>query len=72
MSILSFTANDLLQLQKSWPLPTEKMMIDIVAAGGIVQDAHLPAYRKAGLPVQGIYDVLPERARELARQFEFP
>ena len=59
--------NDLLQLQKSWPLPTEKRPIDIVAAGRIVQDAHLPAYRKAGLTVQGIYDVLPERAKELTQ-----
>ena len=30
--------------------------IAIVGAGGIVQYAHLPAYRKAGFPVVGLFD----------------
>src|SRR5947209_10930845 len=32
--------------------------IAIVGAGGIVNDAHLPAYRKAGFQVVGIYDLV--------------
>ena len=35
--------------------------IAIVGAGGIVNDAHLPAYRKAGFDVIGIYDVRAAR-----------
>jgi predicted dehydrogenase len=34
--------------------------IAIVGAGGIVNDAHLPAYRKAGFDVVGIYNVRAE------------
>src|SRR5262249_37110775 len=47
-------------------LPTTRMPIVIVGGGGIVRDAHLPAYRIAGLPVHGICDLDPERARSLA------
>ena len=43
-----------------------KPRIVIVGGGGIVRDAHLPAYRIAGLPVHGICDLDPERARSLA------
>lgn len=44
----------------------------IVGSGGIVRDAHLPAYAKAGFPVAGIYDVETSRAETLARQFGVP
>ena len=67
-----FTTQDLLNLPQSWPLPREKKAIDIIAAGGIVKDAHLPAYRKAGFPVSGIYDSNPEQARERAEEFDIP
>ena len=43
-----------------------------MGAGGIVHDAHLPAYRAAGLPVVGIYDPRSERARSAAERFELP
>lgn len=52
------------------PLPPARIRpIAIIGAGGIVRDAHLPAYRIAGFPVASIYDVVPERADALARQF---
>ncbi|HEY0947531.1 MAG TPA: Gfo/Idh/MocA family oxidoreductase [Opitutaceae bacterium] len=44
----------------------------IIGAGGIVRDAHLPAYRLAGFPVAGLYDVEPAKARELATAFDVP
>ncbi len=44
----------------------------IVGAGGIVHDAHLPAYRKAGFYVAGIYDRSRDRAERLAGQFQIP
>ncbi|WP_232531710.1 Gfo/Idh/MocA family protein [Microbacterium halophytorum] len=41
----------------------------IVGAGGIVRDAHLPAYRKAGFPVWGIVDIDEGKARALAAEY---
>lgn len=43
--------------------------IGIVGAGLIVENAHLPAYRKAGFDVAGICDTQPDRAASLARSF---
>ena len=34
-----------------------------------MRDAHLPAYRAAGLQVAGLFDLDPERSRALAREF---
>ncbi|NCA18336.1 MAG: gfo/Idh/MocA family oxidoreductase, partial [Actinobacteria bacterium] len=33
-----------------------KLPVAIVGAGGIVDGAHLPAYKKAGVEVIGIFD----------------
>ncbi len=46
--------------------------IAIVGAGTIVRVAHLPAYRKAGFNVRGIFDVDRERATALADEFGLP
>ncbi len=54
------------ELRQSWPRPTAPRPIVIIGAGGIVTDAHLPAYRLAGLPVAGIFDLNAARAREVA------
>lgn len=43
-----------------------------IGAGGIVRDAHLPAYRLAGFPVTLLYDLDVGKARSLAAQFEVP
>lgn len=56
----------------SWPLPMKPRPIVIIGAGGIVNDAHLPAYTKAGLPVAGVYDVDRPRAVATARKFALP
>ncbi|MFM2082349.1 MAG: hypothetical protein RL380_1040 [Verrucomicrobiota bacterium] len=50
-------------------LPVTPRPICIVGAGGIVRDAHLPAYRLAGFEVAGICDLNCARAVELAAQF---
>ena len=52
--------------------PPPKRPILIVGAGGIVRDAHLPAYALAGFPVEGIHDLDPGRARALAKDFAIP
>ncbi|GAA0271925.1 Gfo/Idh/MocA family oxidoreductase [Cryptosporangium japonicum] len=46
--------------------------IAIVGAGAIVDVAHLPAYRRAGLDVRGIYDLDQNRAREVAARHGIP
>ncbi|MGH9326893.1 MAG: Gfo/Idh/MocA family protein [Terriglobia bacterium] len=50
-------------------LPEAPRPVVIFGAGGIVRDAHLPAYRKAGFRVAGIYDLNLDRACSLATQF---
>lgn len=45
--------------------------IVIIGAGGIVKDAHLPAYKMAGFPVLGVFDMDHRKATDLQRQFPF-
>jgi predicted dehydrogenase len=53
-------------------LPRNPRPIVIIGAGGIVRDAHLPAYRKAGFVVAGICDRDVERAQALADEYGIP
>jgi predicted dehydrogenase len=46
--------------------------IAVVGAGAIVNAAHLPAYRQAGLSVVGIYDVDRARAEATRARFNLP
>ncbi len=46
--------------------------IGIVGCGGIVQYAHMPAYKKAGFKVVACYDINPEAAQALAKQWDIP
>ncbi len=56
-------------LQQAWPLPLTQQPIVIIGTGDIVNDAHLPAYRKANFSVVGIYDISFSRAAELASRW---
>lgn len=47
----------------------DKIPIFIIGAGGIVRDAHLPAYRKAGFVVNGICDLEEKKAEALVKSF---
>jgi len=49
-----------------------KRPIAIIGAGGIVDGAHLPAYRLAGLQIVGITDINPARARDVAARHRIP
>ena len=42
---------------QTWPKPSKLHPIVIIGTGGIVKDAHLPAYKKAGFEVNGLYAV---------------
>ncbi len=57
-------------LQQAWPLPSNPRPIVIIGAGGIVTDAHLPAYRMAGLPVAGLYDLDAGKAAAVAERWQ--
>jgi predicted dehydrogenase len=54
------------------PLPGNPRPLIVIGAGGIVRDAHLPAYSKVGFEVAGIYDVVEARAQEVATEFRIP
>jgi predicted dehydrogenase len=57
-------------LQQAWPPPKSPLPIAIIGAGGIVNDAHLPAYRKAGFQVVGIFDENAHRAQLTAERWK--
>ena len=59
-------------LSTDFELPRTPRPIVVIGAGGIVEEAHLPAYRKAGWPIHAIYDVQQEKASRLAAAFEIP
>jgi len=59
-------------LQQRWPMPSAPRPIVIIGTGGIVADAHLPAYRKAGFAVAGLFDPDQDRARALAARWDVP
>jgi predicted dehydrogenase len=48
------------------------LRIGIVGCGGIVQGAHLPAYRAAGLDVTAVFDVDVDKAQAVAAEFSIP
>lgn len=50
-------------------LPDNPLPIAIIGAGGIVKDAHLPAYTLAKFPVMGVYDI--DRAKAIALKGKF-
>jgi predicted dehydrogenase len=54
------------------PLPQKPRPIYIIGAGGIVNDAHLPAYKLASFPVGGIFDIDKEKAEAVAKKFAIP
>jgi predicted dehydrogenase len=49
--------------------PKTPRPILVIGCGGIVRDAHLPAYKMAGFEVAGVTDVDPAAARALATTF---
>ncbi len=51
------------------PRPKSPRPIVTIGAGGIVRNAHLPAYLKAGFPVIAVSDPAPNTAANLARDF---
>jgi len=61
-----------MEINYSYKLPITKQPIIIIGAGGIVNDAHLPAYKKAGFDVWGITNREIDRAEKMAAKFNIP
>ncbi|WP_293742124.1 Gfo/Idh/MocA family oxidoreductase [uncultured Pedobacter sp.] len=61
-----------IDIQYKPALPETKQPIIIIGAGGIVADAHLPAYKIAGFEVYGIVNRTKARAQKLADAFGIP
>lgn len=53
-------------------MPASPLPVVIIGSGGIVRDAHLPAYRLAGFPVFSLYDRDHSRAAGVASDFNVP
>jgi predicted dehydrogenase len=58
-----------LPLRQRHPAPSAPSPIVLIGTGGIANDAHLPAYAKAGFPVAGVFDVDSEKARATAQRW---
>jgi predicted dehydrogenase len=56
-------------LRQHHPLPSAPSPIVLIGAGGIANDAHLPAYAKAGFPVAGVFDLDSAKARATAQRW---
>ncbi|MBU6261888.1 MAG: Gfo/Idh/MocA family oxidoreductase [Bacteroidetes bacterium] len=57
-------------MQQAYYKPATPYHIFSIGAGGIVKDAHLPAYQLAGYAVKGIYDIDNRKAQALAKSFD--
>lgn len=64
--------NETLNILYKPVLPDNPLPIVVIGAGGIVGDAHLPAYKKAGFEVVGITNRTRAKAEKLAEQFGIP
>ena len=60
------------ELRQRWPRPSAPRPIVILGAGGIVRDAHVPAYRQAGFTLAGVYDIRAEAREAAAHAFGIP
>lgn len=60
------------ELIQNWPAPTTAKPVLIIGAGGIVRDAHLPAYKKAGIPVHGVTDLDAAKSQSLSDEWSIP
>lgn len=56
-------------LRQTWPAPSRPTPIVTIGAGSIVVDAHFPAYRKAGFPIGGVFDLNADRAKVVGEKF---
>ncbi|MFK5974000.1 MAG: Gfo/Idh/MocA family oxidoreductase [Flavobacteriaceae bacterium] len=51
-------------------IPKKPFPIVDIGAGGIVKDAHLPAYDRVNFKVKGIYDKIRTKAEAFKEEFD--
>ena len=56
-------------LKQKWDKPSKSLPIIFIGAGGIIKNAHIPAYKSLGLTIDGVYDLKTENANNLADEF---
>jgi predicted dehydrogenase len=59
-------------LRQRWPVAARPRPVVLVGAGGIVNDAHMPAYRALGLEAAAVFDLDAARARATAQRWGIP
>ena len=59
-------------LRQAWDVPSHPRPIVVIGAGAIVRTAHLPAYKRLGFPVAGLFDIRRDVATRLAAEFDVP
>ena len=59
-------------LKQEWPVPSNKIPIIFISAGGIIKNCHIPAYKKIGFELMGVYDLDKKNSNELSREFNIP
>ena len=59
-----------MKLAYQWDLPSDPRPIVLIGAGGIVNDAHLPAYQIAKFPVLGIHDINSDNLKKTAKKWD--
>jgi predicted dehydrogenase len=57
------------ELTQAWPRPSHPRAIAIIGSGAIVRTAHLPAYRRLGYPIAGVFDVNCAVAKETSAMY---
>lgn len=58
-----------MDINQQAPLPSAPLQIVSIGAGGIVRNAHYPAYHIVGFPIFGVYDLHRETAERIAADF---
>ena len=56
-------------LKQKWQKPLKSLPIIFIGAGGIIRNAHIPAYKNLGLKIEGVYDINPEVSEKLSKDF---
>ena len=59
-------------MKNTHTIPFHPLPVYSIGAGGIVNTAHLPAYRIAGYAVEGIYDLDLQKAKATSSAFSIP
>ena len=58
--------------KQKWPVPSNKIPIIFIGAGGIIKNCHIPSYANIGFELKGVYDLVRNNSIKLSEQFNIP